>query len=257
MMKFCKQSIQFILFAVALFTLFSFAPGKAYGPTATSNKSNVSKSSFSLYQQLALAAKGLSYQAFEMAYTGMHELYEAGKIQNNQLLTIVDFSLPSTQKRLFVIDVIKGALLFNTYVAHGKNSGKLMATRFSNRPNSYESSLGFYVTENTYRGKHGFALRLIGLEPGINDNALNRGIVMHAANYVNEQFIRMQGYLGRSEGCPALPPKVSSAIIGTIKEGSCLFIYSSNQQYLAQSTLAQPLPDSLVQNLEANAANSL
>ena len=256
MMKFCKQSIQFILFAVTMFTLFSFAPGKAYGPTATSNKSNVTKSSFSLYQKLALAAKGLSYQAFEMAYTGMHELYEAGKIQNNQLLTIVDFSLPSTQKRLFVIDVIKGALLFNTYVAHGKNSGKLMATRFSNRPNSYESSLGFYVTENTYKGKHGFALRLNGLEPGINDNALNRGIVMHAANYVNEQFIRMQGYLGRSEGCPALPPKVTSAIIGTIKEGSCLFIYSSNQQYLAQSTLAQPLPDSLVQNQEVNAANS-
>ncbi|MGC8751413.1 murein L,D-transpeptidase catalytic domain family protein [Hydrotalea sp.] len=239
-----------------MFTLFSFAPGKAYGPTAPSNKSSVTKSSFSIYQKLDLAAKGLSYQAFEVAYTGMQALYEAGKIQNNQLLTIVDFSLPSTQKRLFVIDVIKGALLFNTYVAHGKNSGKLMATRFSNRPNSYESSLGFYATANTYRGKHGFALRLNGLEPDINDNALNRGIVMHAANYVNEQFIRMQGYLGRSEGCPALPPKVTSAIISTIKEGSCLFIYSSNQQYLAQSTLAQPLPDSLVQNPEVNDANS-
>jgi hypothetical protein len=207
-----------------------------------------------LYQQLALGSKGLSFAAFNLAITGMQELIKAGKIDNDALLTIIDFSLPSSQKRLFVIDLLQNKLLFHSYVAHGKNSGKLMATRFSNRPNSYESSLGFYVTENTYRGKHGYALRLNGLEPGINDNAFNRGIVIHAAPYASEKFIRLQGYLGRSEGCPALPPQVAPTIIQTIKNGSCVFAYSANAHYLAASSVVHQISDTYNNNLYPTAS---
>ncbi|WP_298299107.1 murein L,D-transpeptidase catalytic domain family protein [Hydrotalea sp.] len=242
---------------VALPVLFSFAPTLVYSPPKnyTNHLKNTSLSSpIFLYRQLALGSKGLSFAAFQMAIAGMQELFQAGKIENDALLTIIDFSLPSSQKRLFVINLLKGKLLYHTYVAHGKNSGKLMATHFSNRPNSYESSLGFYVTENTYRGKHGFALRLNGLESGINDNAFNRGIVIHSAPYASEKFIQAQGYLGRSEGCPALPPKIAPAIIQTIKNGSCVFAYSSGKHYLAASSVLQQIPDSLNNNF-STAAN--
>lgn len=254
-----KKTVQFILCIIALPAMFSFAPNFAYSPQNRHIPlKNIAPSThLSLYQQLALAYKGLSFTAYKMALAGMQELLQAGKIQNDAVLTIIDFSLPSSQKRLFVIDLLHGALLYNTYVAHGKNSGKLMATQFSNRANSYKSSLGFYVTENTYRGKHGFALRLNGLEPGINDNAYKRGIVIHSAPYASEKFIKAQGYLGRSEGCPALPPKLAPAIIQTIKNGSCIFAYSPSEHYLTASAIISQLPDSLSGNFSTAANFSL
>lgn len=143
--------------------------------------------------------------------------------------------MPSTEKRLWVIDVETGEILFNDFVSHGKNSGELYATSFSNLNSSYKSSLGFYQTAETYTGKHGYSLRLDGLESGINDNARNRAIVIHGAGYANPDFIEKTGRLGRSLGCPALPEDSAKALIDLIKEKSCLFIYANEFGYLNNS----------------------
>ncbi len=147
--------------------------------------------------------------------------------------------LSSVKKRLFVIDIKNYKILYNTYVAHGRNSGTEYAKEFSNDPDSYKSSLGFYVTQNTYKGEHGFSLHLEGEEKGINDNAYSRAIVMHCAPYVNENFIRNKGYIGRSLGCPALPQKIYKPIIEKIKNGTCLFLYSPDTYYLSHSAFLQ------------------
>ncbi len=165
------------------------------------------------------------------------------KLENsleNQVLTLIDFSLPSTEKRLWVIDVSHQEILLNTVVAHGRNSGELMANRFSNTPESFQSSLGFYKTAETYKGKHGYSLRLDGLEKGFNDRARDRAIVIHGADYAREEFAKMTGRLGRSLGCPALPSELSAEVIDIIKDGSLLFIYGDDPNYLNQSLLAQP-----------------
>lgn len=190
-----------------------------------------------LYETLDLAALGLSREAFVYGLTGYERLLGEGKIVKNNILSILDFSLPSGKKRLFVIDIATGELVFNTYAAHGRNSGTSMATEFSNQENSFKSSLGFYVTGGIYNGKHGTSLRLNGEEEGINNNAMARGIVMHSAAYVDESVVASQGYIGRSQGCPALPASVYKAVINTIKDGSCLFLYSPSKNYIAQSKI--------------------
>lgn len=177
------------------------------------------------YKSMMLASAGLSMDAFTKAITGFEKLIASGNISNTSVLTIIDFSLPSTVKRLFVIDLENNKLLYHTLVAHGRNSGKEMAMAFSNKPSSYKSSPGFYSTGEIYSGKNGVSLKLIGLEAGINNNALARGIVMHGAAYVNEALGNAQGYIGRSEGCPAVPMEYSGPIIKKIMGGSCLFIY--------------------------------
>lgn len=191
----------------------------------------------SLYEKLSLDSLGLSHEAFEYALKGHDQLLNDGKIEKDNLLSIIDFSLPSGKKRLFVIDLESGELLFNTYVAHGRNSGKDVATQFSNKPNSFKSSLGFYVTGDTYTGKHGYALRLTGEESGINDKAQDRGIVMHSAAYASENSIEACGFIGRSLGCPAIPKNVHRQIIETICHGSCLFMYSPDTYYLSHSKM--------------------
>jgi L,D-transpeptidase catalytic domain len=190
-----------------------------------------------LYDSLGLDALELSRAAFEHAVKGFLALQQAGEIRNTDVLSIVDFSLPSNKKRLFVIDMANGRLLFNTFVAHGRNSGGLMATRFSNRKNSLMSSLGFYLTGDPFIGQHGYSLRLEGIEPGWNDHANRRAIIMHPADYVSEDHIRQWGLLGRSEGCPAIPRELDQPIIDEIKGGSCLFLYAPNKIYLQRSGL--------------------
>ncbi len=209
---------------------------KAYNAVAAPVTAAVNKYA-GLYDSLHLGIAGLSKAAFDNAVEGYNHLLAQGKIKNDGVLSIVDFTLPSSVKRLFVIDMKNAAVLFNTYVSHGRNSGKLMANEFSNDINSFKSSLGFYLTSNTYKGKHGYSLKLEGEEQGINDNALSRGIVMHCAPYVTENFIKNQGYVGRSEGCPAVPPNMYKPIIEKIKDGSCLFMYSADKYYLSHSTI--------------------
>ena len=164
------------------------------------------------------------------------KLVEEGVVQNTQYLSIVDLSQSSRNKRFYLIDVKNYKLALNTFVAHGKNSGIDEAVRFSNRPESEESSLGFYVTKETYRGKHGLSLKLAGLEDGFNDNAESRAIVVHGANYVNPARVNF-AYMGRSQGCPALPQSVAPKVINLIKGGSALFVYNPNERYLNESKI--------------------
>ena len=190
-----------------------------------------------LYDSLHLNLAGMSHQAYDYAIKGFNQLVIAGKITNEKILSIVDFSQSSNKKRLFVIDLDKNKLIYNTYVAHGRNSGKEFARQFSNAPESLQSSLGFYETADTYVGSNGYSLRLEGLESGINDNANRRAIVMHGASYVNEKMANRRGYIGRSWGCPALPEKLHKPIINRIKNGTCLFIFSPDKNYLQKSRL--------------------
>lgn len=189
----------------------------------------------SVYQHLHLAEAGLQRNAFRMAFKGYHKMISLGIIAKRGLLSIADFSLPSTQQRFFVVDMQRGKLLFKTWVAHGRNSGRIYATDFSNIPASYKSSLGFYLTLQPYYGDKGYALKLKGMEKGINDKAYERAIVIHGADYVNGSIAATQGYLGRSLGCPALPFELNKKVIDTIREGSCFFIYHPNPAYLNNS----------------------
>lgn len=178
-----------------------------------------------------------SLESVTLALAGWEKLeHQLGK----QLLTVIDFTLPSTEKRLWVIDVDKKEIVLNTVVAHGRNSGELHAEKFSNRPESYQSSLGFYLTAETYRGKHGYSLRLDGLEKGFNDQARARAIVIHGADYAREEFAKATGRLGRSLGCPALPTELSAKVIDLIKNGSLIFIYGKDPAYLGSSSFLQP-----------------
>lgn len=195
-----------------------------------------------LYSLLSLDSLGLSKEAFNEAVTGYRNLQKKGTIQNTGILSIIDFSLPSFKKRLFVLDMENGKLLFNTLVAHGRNSGQVLATKFSNRFRSLESSLGFYLTGETYNGQKGYSLRLMGMEQGINNNAYSRGIVVHAAAYVNDEISRIYGRLGRSEGCPAIPADIHRSVIEIIKNGSCFFIYGKDRRYLSMSKLLKEQP---------------
>ncbi len=215
----------------------AFIPGDTLLSTVrTKLQSSVS----GMYDSLRLNMMGLSKQAFELAMQGYNYLSQNGKIGNDRIISIVDFSQPSSSKRLFIIDLDQQKVIFNTYVAHGMNSGAATADQFSNIPESNQSSLGFYETGATYIGHNGYSLRLEGLETGINDNADRRAIVIHGAAYVNEQLIKSQGYIGRSWGCPAIPENLHKPIIDKIKNGTCLFIYSPNQQYLSHSRILHP-----------------
>jgi hypothetical protein len=191
-----------------------------------------------LFTALNLSDKGLSSEVFQLALKGFRKLSTDGKLRNSGILTIVDFSQSSKKKRLYVIDLLHKVLLFNTYVAHGKNTGEEYATNFSNVTGSCKSSLGFYVTkEEIFGSSVGLSLILDGMEKGFNDNALRREIIIHGAAYATENFIKRTGRLGRSFGCPSLPPDLIKPVVKAIKEGTCLFIYHKDDQYISHSTL--------------------
>jgi hypothetical protein len=191
----------------------------------------------SLYNITKLESYGLSNDAFNYAWKGYQQLLEKKQISRAGYLTICDFSQSSGKKRLYIIDVANNKLVTNTYVAHGKNSGGEYATKFSNTPESLQSSLGFYITSNTYIGAHGLSLRVNGVDPGYNDNALARTIVIHGAAYVDDARAKAGVFMGRSFGCPAVPQKESNEIITTIKNGTCLFIYHPSRNYLLHSKI--------------------
>jgi hypothetical protein len=176
---------------------------------------------------------------FALAMKGYGNMKKSGVTKN--VLSIIDFSLPSTQKRLWVIDVENKKILFHELVAHGRNTGDNNAGKFSNIPESNMSSLGFFLTGETYTGKHGLSLYLDGLDGEFNNNARSRAIVIHGADYVSEDFIRTNGRLGRSFGCPALSTGSCKTIIETISNGSCLFIYYPDDEYLKKSTVLNQL----------------
>ena len=157
---------------------------------------------------------------------------QAGAVINDRLLTVIDYSRPSTDPRLWVLDLARERVLFEERVAHGQGSGDNYATRFSNLDGSHQTSLGLFRTADTYVGTNGYSLRLDGLEPGVNDRARDRAIVMHGAPYVSDGNIRALGRLGRSHGCPALRQAIARKVIDTIKDGSLVFAYYPDRQWL-------------------------
>ncbi len=186
----------------------------------------------------------LSFEIFQKAYTGFLNLRKEGKVRvDKSILSICDFSKSANQKRLWVIDLDEGRVLFNSLVAHGQGSGEEYTVQFSNKENSHQSSMGFYITDNTYSGDNGYSLRLHGVDKGYNDAAYQRAIVMHGADYVSESFIKGNNRLGRSWGCPAVPKELAQPIINAIKEQTCLYIYYPDKKYLASSVwLKQDIP---------------
>lgn len=189
-----------------------------------------------LYQEMNLQEIGLEQKVLDAAIEGHQKLVSEGAISNPRYLTIVDFSQSSRKKRFYLLDLENQEVALNTYVSHGKNSGIDRAENFSNVPESEKSSLGFYATKSPYVGKHGLSLRLSGLEEGFNDNAEARAIVLHGASYVNARRAN-SNFMGRSQGCPAVPEKYSSKIINLIKGGTALFVYHTTENYLNNSKL--------------------
>ena len=209
------------------------APVVTYKTTASSLEMETSM----LYDELSLGQLGLGKKAFEYAYKGYKNLLNRGLIAKQNILSVVDFSQSSKNKRLYIVDIDKREILMNTYVAHGRNSGKEFATSFSNSISSLKSSLGFFVTKGTYYGEHGLSLRIDGVERGINDNAEKRAVVIHGAEYLGENYLDGNPFSGRSWGCPAVPSDQSSQIIDMIKDGTVMFIYHPTQKYLSKSRI--------------------
>lgn len=233
--------IAIALFSTVFYPVFKASNKKAAAsvsamiPTAEHETKTVENSALALstilYDSLKLNNLGLSAEALQYAYKGYMNLLAQGAVKNADVLTVCDFSQPSSKKRMYIIDVKNFKVLLNTYVAHGKNSGFDKAEHFSNKIESLQSSLGFYVTKTTYTGKHGLSLRLDGQDRGFNDNAEARAVVVHGAEYIGDQR-RSAGYMGRSFGCPAVPQQQVSKVINYIKNGTCLFIYHPSVAYL-------------------------
>jgi len=227
-------------FTSVLFLFFSFtAPTLKHTATRTAAPvTSALSETESVYTAIKLHSASMpAFECFAKAIKGYNKLKEEGKIKKDYL-TVIDFSLSSTAKRLWIIDMETQTVIFNTLVAHGKNSGDDFANSFSNANSSNKSSLGFYATGEIYNGKHGQSLRLDGLEAGINNNARSRGVVMHAADYVSETFAQQHHRLGRSQGCPALPVGLTKEIVNLLQGKSCLFIYHPTKNYIAASKLA-------------------
>jgi hypothetical protein len=234
------------IFPISLFVFFSIFISKIhFTEPATQLKSAViidlnpsSDSNIdSTYRKLNCKTFSLpNMDSFKEALKGYYLLKEKGLVQKD-ILTLVDFSLSSNVKRLWVIDVATNTVLYNSLVAHGRNTGDEFANIFSNSNSSYKSSLGLYTTGEIYNGKHGMSLKLDGLEKGINDNARQRGVVIHSASYVSNSFIKQNKRLGRSQGCPAIPEELLQEIIEIIKDKSCLFIYHPSRSLEKNSPL--------------------
>lgn len=218
--------------SAVVFILFAFTGTLKDSSKSITKKEIVSVVKSSIDSKIDLVYNALQANQFQLpnqqcfgeALKGFYSLKEKGIIKSN-ILTLVDFSLSSNVKRLWIIDLNSNIVLLQTLVAHGRNTGEEFANNFSNTPESFKSSLGFYVTGEVYNGKHGISLKLDGLEKGLNSNARNRAVVIHGADYVSESFIRDHKRLGRSQGCPAVPVQFASDIITMIKGQSCLYIY--------------------------------
>lgn len=189
-----------------------------------------------LYESIGGEFEKPSYDVFHEAVVGYFKLKALNRL-DNELLTIIDFTLPSSVERMWIVDVPAKRIIHRSLVAHGQKSGNEYATEFSNTHSSHQSSLGFYITGKVYTGKHGTSLYLDGIEEGINDNARERAVVMHSADYVSQDFIKAYGRLGRSFGCPAIPVEHHEEIIRTLAGKSCLYIYHDSPGYHSQTRM--------------------
>ena len=188
-----------------------------------------------LYSELNAAQYDLSFTAFRYAYIGYQTMKKQDRLNNKELFSIIDFTKDCNSKRFYTIDLEKMKIVYYTYVAHGKKSGERMATSFSDVVESNKSSIGFYITGSTYNGGNGYSLMLHGDEKGYNSNLAKRSVVVHAADYANEDYIARNGRMGRSLGCPALPENIYKQVIETIKEKTMIFAYYNDAKYLKTS----------------------
>jgi L,D-transpeptidase-like protein len=235
-----------------LIVSFSFKTVSADGTkTPLSVEQGIENQISNLYKQIDFSKTGrLSYEVFNKACYGYLNLRNEGKVdREKEIISVCDFSMPSTEKRLWIIDLAKKKVVFNTYVAHGQGSGEDGDLSFSNKNSTHKSSLGFYVTGDTYEGEHGTSLHLVGMDQGFNDAAFDRGIVVHGAKYVCDRYINQNDRLGRSWGCPAVPAALSLPIINTIKDRTCLFIYYPEAKYLKTAYWLNKKIDCLPQNI--------
>jgi hypothetical protein len=213
---------------------------------ATEAVAKPSRSSDALAASLLRQAPGLRTEVLRLALDAASAAGDRGLVRRRDIITVIDYSLPSTQPRLFVFDLSTRKLLFRELVAHGKNSGGNLTNFFSNSPGSLATSLGLFVTEDTYMGGNGYSLRLRGLEEGVNDMALDRAIVMHGASYVSRAAIQALGRLGRSWGCPAVRKEVAKKIINTVRGGSAVFAYYPEKRWLQTSEFFRRKPKAVV-----------
>ena len=188
-----------------------------------------------LLERLSAAAPAADPQVLALALEARECAMQAETAPASDRLAVIDYSRPSTEPRLWVFDLREGKLLFAEHVAHGKGSGENHATAFSNRDGSHQSSLGLFLTAETYQGGNGYSMRMDGLEPGVNDAARDRMIVMHGAGYVDPLTAALQGRLGRSFGCPAVRREVARQMIDTLKQGQLLFAYYPDENWLEAS----------------------
>lgn len=187
-----------------------------------------------LVESLARQAPALERKVLDLAVTAMQCAVRSG-MEAAERLAVIDFSLPSSERRLWIFDLTRHTLLVEDLVAHGENSGDNFATEFSNVVGSYQSSIGLFRTQESYFGRHGYSLRMDGLEPGINDKARERAIVIHTADYVDPSWIERQGRIGRSQGCPAVRPEIGETVVDSLKGGQFMFSYYPDQAWLASS----------------------
>jgi len=227
-MKFFSFNIKVLFLCILLSCSYGFS---LVSPISEKNSTYLG----SIYEELNGPIKP-DFELFEKAYLGYIDLKLSGHLSSKkEILSIVDFRIPSNKKRFWVIDLNSKTILHHTLVAHGENSGKKYALDFSNEVNSHKSSLGFYVTEETYYGKNGLSLRLKGLERGFNSNARKRYVVLHGADYATDDYLTKNGILGNSEGCPAIPMGIHKTVIELTKGGTCLFIYFPDLNYIEKS----------------------
>lgn len=229
----------FLVISILVFRVFPFPVSTVEAPDGEFELNRVGFETISIYEQLYQSANANlpAFNVFALTMKGFNNMKNGQVSIKKEIITIIDFRLSSNEKRLWTIDLQKQKILFHELVAHGMNTGNEYARKFSNTPHTNMSSLGFYVTGGTYHGKHGLSLFLNGVDQGFNHHARKRAIVMHGANYVSEAFIEKYGRLGRSFGCPAVSMDVCQQIIPTIAEGSCLFIYYPDKEFLQKSVV--------------------
>ena len=233
-----KNQLLSISFSIALFTAHYTEKNNLTSPGKKAREEFlISNNAEIVYNELHLAQVGLSEKAFEQAYKGYQYLLKKEKLVTPSILSICDLSQSSNKKRFYILDLAENKILLTSYVAHGRGSGMEYANRFSNRANSHQSSLGFYITGSTYYGEHGLSLRLQGLERGFNNLARKRNIVIHGASYIGDEYLQENKYMGRSYGCPAVPQDECDTIVNLIKDGTCLFVYYPTKNYLKKSRI--------------------
>ncbi|MGY2291304.1 murein L,D-transpeptidase catalytic domain family protein [Pseudomonas sp. SDO528_S397] len=200
-----------------------------------------------LYSSLAVAAPELNPEVLKRALSAMQCAVGSG-LERSERLAVIDYSQPSTARRLWIFDLRKKTLVLRDLVAHGQKSGENFATQFSNREGSYQSSLGLFRTQESYEGAHGYSLRMDGLEPGFNDRARERALVIHAADYVSPLWSKREGRIGRSQGCPAVRPQVARQVVDKLKDGQFMFSWYPDQRWLKSSTYLNCKPRQFASN---------